>query len=144
MSLAALFGISIVGTVFWVVSPEAAAAFEATQGRWPPLDIAAAAASGQLVAQALLYAFGHALRRRWPWFDRQCERLRARLGSRLRRGDKAVVLASALVGLPPTSTVATLAPALGLRARAVLPLLFAGRVARFAVVAAIAARAVQR
>jgi membrane protein YqaA with SNARE-associated domain len=140
MSLCALFGIAIVGTVFWVVSPEAAAAFEATQGRWHPLAIGAAAAAGQLVAQALLYAFGHALRRRWRWFDRQCERLRLRLGDRLRRGDKAIVLGSALFGLPPTSTVATLAPAFELRASSVLPVLFAGRVARFTVIAIIAAR----
>jgi membrane protein YqaA with SNARE-associated domain len=144
MSLAALLGISVVGTVFWVLSPEAAAAFEATQARWHPLAIAVAAATGQLVAQSLLFAFGHLLRHRWRWFDRQCERLRVRLGNRLRRGDKAVVLGSGLLGVPPTSVVATLAPAFELRARSVLPLMFVGRVARFTVVAALAARVLHR
>jgi len=135
-----LFGVAFVGTLFWVASPEVAAALYASKRSWNPLVIGILAASGQLAAQALLFAFGDQLRRRWAWFDRQCGRVRARYQARLEKSATVVVTASGLLGVPPGSVTAALAPGLGLRAVEVLPLLFATRVVRFTVVAALAAR----
>lgn len=139
-----LFGVSLIGTVIWVVSPEAAAALCASDARWHPLVIGLVAASGQAVTQALLFAFGDALRRCSPRFDSQCERARQRFGSALQRGAPALALSSGLLGLPPVSVVATLAPGLGLRAIQVLPPVFVMRVIRFAAVAAFALHLVRR
>ena len=47
--------------------------------------------------------------------------------------------ASGLVGLPPSSVTAALAPGLGLSARVLLPVMFAMRIIRISVVAALAA-----
>jgi membrane protein YqaA with SNARE-associated domain len=137
-----LFGIALLGTMIWVVSPEAAVALYASQRRWHPLVIGLLAASGQVAAQALLYAFGHQLRRRWRWFDRQCESVRRRYGQRLQGGVVALAATSGLVGFPPISVVATLAPGLGLRATRLLPLTFVARVVRFTVLAAAALRVI--
>jgi len=134
-----LFGIAFVGTLFWVVNPEVAAALYASQRGWQPLTIGVLAASGQLAAQVVLFTFGDQLRRRWRWFDRQCARVRERYGQALSRNAALVVTPSGLLGVPPTSLTAALAPGLGLRAAQVLPLMFAMRIIRFAAVAALAA-----
>ena len=144
MSFLSLFGIALVGTVIWVLNPEAAVALYASQRHWHPLLLGLVAASGQAVAQALLFAFGDQLRRRWRWFDRQCERVRQRHGERLQRGVLALATTSGLLGLPPVSATAALAPGLGLRASRLLPLTFVMRVLRFAVVAAVALRVAHR
>jgi hypothetical protein len=140
MSSAGLFGIAFVGTLFWVASPEVAAAFYGSVRGWHPLVVGLVAAAGQLAALAVLFTSGAALRRRWRWFDRQCARVRDRYGERLEKNAALVLAVSGLLGVPPVSVAATLAPGLGLRAARVLPLLFATRVVRFAVVAAVAAR----
>ena len=44
-----------------------------------------------------------------------------------------------LLGIPPSSVAATLAPGLGLRAPVLLPLMFAMRIIRLSVIAALAA-----
>jgi hypothetical protein len=140
MLSAGLFGIAFVGTLFWVASPEVAAAFYASVRGWHPMAVGLVAAAGQLAALAVLFTSGAALRLRWRWFDRQCGRVRARYGERLEKNATLVLVVSGLLGVPPVSVAATLAPGLGLRAARVLPLLFAARVVRFAVVAAVAAR----
>jgi hypothetical protein len=133
-----LFGVALVGTMFWVVSPEAAVVLYARQHGWHPLAIGAVAAAGQAAAQVLLFAFGAQLRLRWRWFDRQCEKARNKYGARLQRGVVALAATSGLAGVPPISATAALAPGLGLRAFPLVPLTFAMRVVRFTVVAAVA------
>lgn len=133
-----LFGISFVGTVFWVASPEAAVILYSLQRGWHPLAAGGVAGAGQAAALAMLAAFGDQLRRRWAWFDRQCDRLRARHGQRLARSAPVLGVSSGLLGLPPVSATVLLAPGLGLRVAGLLPLLFLARVVRFTVVAALA------
>jgi membrane protein YqaA with SNARE-associated domain len=136
MSGATLFGIAVLGTLFWVASPEAAVVLFTSQRQWGPLAIAAVAAGGQAVSLTLLFLFGGQLRRRWRWFDRQCERVRARFGERMTRNALVVVATSGLVGFPPASVSATLAPGLAPRPAPLLPLLVVTRFARFVVLAA--------
>jgi hypothetical protein len=140
MSAATLFGIAIVGTLIWVASPEAAVAVFASTQKWNPALVALIAAGGQAVALTFLFLFGDQLRRRWRWFDRQCERVRARIGPRMARSSYVVAAASGLLGFPPASVTATLSPGLAPRPRPLLPLLIAMRFARFTVLAALAAR----
>jgi hypothetical protein len=134
----ALAGTTFVGTMFWVASPEAAAVLAATKLGWAPLAVGLVAGAGQTVALVLLFAFGDQLRRRWAWFDRQCERVRARHGRRLSRGAVPLAVTSGLLGLPPASVTATLAPGLGIRGGQMLPIQFLMRVVRLSVVAAVA------
>jgi len=97
-------------------------------------------ALGQAGAHLVLYFFGDQIRRRWRWFDRQCERARLRFGDRLARGTPWLGVTAGLIGLPPTSATAALAPGLRLDPRYLLPIMFLGRVVRFAVVTIIASR----
>jgi len=135
-----LLGIAFVGTFFWPVSPEAGAVLWTTRYGWNPLLVALVAASGQAGAHLVLYFFGDQIRRRWRWFDRQCERARLRFGDRLARGTPWLGVTAGLIGLPPTSATAALAPGLRLDPRYLLPIMFLGRVVRFAVVTIIASR----
>ena len=132
MSLASVAAVAFIGTVFWVASPEAATALAGAQHRWSPLAIGLAAAGGQSVALVGLYFFGSQLRRRWRWFDRQCERARARspLGSTQRYATGAVVTAG-LLGFPPVSVTATLLSGLAPRPLQLLPLMLVLRLVRF-------------
>jgi hypothetical protein len=138
MDAVALWGVGTVGTVFWLLSPEAAAALFASQRSWPPPLIGLLVAVGQATAHLALYLTGDQLRRRWRWFDRKCERARARHGRWLMKGLVPLGLASGLIGLPPSSVVAALAPGLGLSGRLLLPLLFAMRLVRLTAVAYLA------
>ena len=63
----------------------------------------------------------------------------ARFGDRIARHAVVGTSASALFGVPPISVVATLAPALTVRAVRLLPLMIVFRIVRFSVVATIAA-----
>jgi membrane protein YqaA with SNARE-associated domain len=130
---AVLLGVGFAGTFFWPLSPEGWAAVYATQRS--PLVIALLLASGQAGAHVTLFLGGDQLRRRWPWFERKCARAVARHGHRLKRRLVPLACLSGLLGLPPSSVTAALAPGLGLRARALLPLLFVMRVVRFGAVA---------
>lgn len=141
MHLAQLLGIGFAGTFVWPISPDAAAAYYAASHAGPPLAVGALLALGQGCAHVVLYAFGGHLRRRWAWFDRQCERVRERYLDRLTGGMAILGFASGLVGVPPTSITAALAPGLGLPAGRLLPLLFAMRLVRFTVLAILATTA---
>ena len=138
MRLAELLGIGFAGTFVWPISPDAAAAVYAAAKVAHPLAVGVTLALGQGCAHAVLFAFGGQLRRRWSWFDRQCERVRERHATRLARGVAALAVTSGLLGLPPTSITAALAPGLKIPAARLLPLLFAMRVVRFSVLASLA------
>jgi hypothetical protein len=135
-----LVAIGFVGTFFWVISPEAAAALYSSQRYWPPLLVGLLAALGQGAAHVVLFAGGNQLRRRWGWFDRKCLRAIERHGRLLARGQVPLGCLSGLFGLPPSSVTAALAPGLRLRGPVLLPLLFLMRVIRLSVVAALAVR----
>ena len=138
MSASTLFGIGVLGTVFWLASPEAAVALFASSRSWNPFLVALVAAGGQAVSLTLLFLFGGQLRRRWGWFDRKCVRVQARLGERMARSAVVVASTSGLLGFPPISVAATLAPGLAPRPRPLLPLMLVMRVLRFTVIAALA------
>lgn len=138
MHVVALVSATFLGTFVWVLNPDAAAALFAVKHRWVPPLVGLVAAGGQSLAHLVLYAGGDLLRRRWAWFDQRCERARQQLQARLGAGILSVAGTSGLFGLPPSSITATLAPALGLAAGRVLPLLFLARAIRFTVVATLA------
>jgi membrane protein YqaA with SNARE-associated domain len=139
MSLLALYGISAIGTLLWIVNPEIAVATCVAGRGLPPLEVAAVAAAGQLTALILLFGFGDRLRRRWRWFDDQCARVRRWAGDRLGRHGTALLATSGLLGVPPVAATVTLASGLRLPAGRVLPFLFFMRLARFTAVALLAA-----
>jgi len=125
--------------VLWFLNPEAASVLYVSAGGFHPVPVALVAAAGQAVAHGLLWTGGAWLRRNWPFFDRQCNRVLARWGPRLAGSTIPVAAASGLLGLPPTAATAVLAPGLGLRPQVVLPLLLVGRIIRFTVIGLTAA-----
>jgi membrane protein YqaA with SNARE-associated domain len=135
MSLLSLAAVGFIGTVFWLVSPEAAIAVAGAQRRWSPLDIGLVAAAGQSLALVGLFFFGEQLRRRWRWFDQKCEQARAR--SRLGRPGYAgsIVAGAAVLGFPPISVTAALLPGVAPRPLRLLPLMLLLRFARFTALA---------
>jgi hypothetical protein len=144
MSPATLFGIGIVGTVFWPASPEAAIALFVSSRAWHPLAVGSVATGGQAVSLTLLFLFGNQLRARWRWFDRQCDRVQTRFGQRMERNAILVASASGLLGFPPISVSATLAPGLAPRPARLLPLMLVLRLVRFTAVAALIGVAASR
>lgn len=109
-----------------------------------PLSVAAVAilvvlaAAGQLAGKLPIYAAARgAVALSGPQRER-VERLRARV-RRWRHGrdtPHAVLAASAIVGVPPFSIMATAAGVLAIRVRAFSAIVFAGRALRFAIVIA--------
>jgi hypothetical protein len=136
----ALAATTFVGTFFWPASPEGAVALFVTQRGWFPLLVGLVAALGQVVAYLVLFLSGDQIRRRWPWFGRQCDRMRTKYASWLGKGAVPLACSSGLLGLPPSSTLVAVAPGLGLPARWLIPVLFVMRVARFTFVATVASR----
>ena len=130
-----MFLIGLVGTVLWPVSPDAAVTYYVLLKAWSPVAIGVVLAAGQGVAQGLLFGFGSRLRRRWGWFNRRCERVREKYGARLQSNVLMLGASSGLFSVPPTSITATLAPALGLRAARLLPVMFVMRAVRFTAIA---------
>lgn len=137
MAALILIAVGFVGTFVWPVSPDAAVTAAAASQTWHPLLLGVATAFGQAIAHVILYVFGGQLRRRWRWLDQRCERVRVRHASRLRAGLVLLGTSSGLLGLPPTSITAVLAPGLDLPARRLLPLIFGMRVIRFTLLAAV-------
>jgi len=131
MSLASLSAVAFIGTVFWVASPEAATALAGAQHRWSAMAIGLAAAGGQSVALVGLYFFGGHLRRHWRWFDRQCERARARSAGNTQRYATGAVVTAGLLGFPPVSVTATLLSGVAPRPLPLLPLMLLLRLVRF-------------
>lgn len=132
-----LIAVGFVGTFIWPISPDAAVTAAAATKAWHPLLLGLFTAFGQTIAHAVLYLFGGQLRRRWNWLDNRCEQVRVRYASRLRAGLVLLGTSSGLLGLPPTSITAVLAPGLNLPARRLLPLIFVMRVVRFTALAAV-------
>jgi membrane protein YqaA with SNARE-associated domain len=134
MSLIGLAAAAFIGTVFWIVSPEAAVALVGAARHHSALTIGLVAAGGQSVALVALFFFGAELRRRWRWFDRKCERARTgRLGSE--GTATSVAVGAGLLGFPPVSVTTTLLPGVAPRPLRLLPLVLALRLVRFAVLA---------
>ncbi|HTB59984.1 MAG TPA: hypothetical protein VLC06_19060 [Polyangia bacterium] len=131
MSLASLAVVAFIGTVVWVASPEAATALAGAQHHWSPLAIGLAAAGGQSLALTGLYFFGAQLRRHWRWFDRQCERVRARSPLGTERYATGAVVTAGLLGFPPVSVTATLLSGVAPRPLQLLPLMLLLRLVRF-------------
>jgi membrane protein YqaA with SNARE-associated domain len=141
MSLLALYGISLVGTVVWVANPEVAAALCVARGGLPPIAVGLVAAAGQMTTAMLLFRFGAELRRRWRWFDARCARVRERAGARLGRNASWVMATSGLVGVPPVAATATLAAGMGIPVAHFVPIVLLTRVIRFTAIALLAAHA---
>jgi membrane protein YqaA with SNARE-associated domain len=134
MSLLGLAAAAFIGTVVWIVSPEAATALVGAQRHHSPLTIGLVAAAGQSVALIGLFFFGAELRRRWRWFDRKCERARSgALGTE--RTATGVAVSAGLLGFPPVSVTTTLIPGVAPRPLRLLPLVLVLRFVRFTALA---------
>ena len=129
-----LLWISVVGTVFPALNPDAAVVIYVLRGH-PPLAAALLAFCGQLIALFAVHLLGGRLRGRWRWLDRKCETFRCRWGRRLEQSTLVVAALSGLTGIPPGVPTIIVAAALGLPARHYLPVFFLGRAGWFVALA---------
>lgn len=132
-----LMGVGFVGSVFWVISPEAAAIYYGSELGWNPVAVGGVVAIAQAGMYVLLYHFGHVLLTRWGWLARQIDRTRGRYQTHLDRNYLILSLAGATTGIPPIVALATLASGFDIPLRKFLPVTMLGRVIRFSVLAAV-------
>lgn len=138
--VATFLGMAFLGTFVWVFNCEALLVVQVTQRGWHPLPAALLMTAGQAAAWVVLFGSGRAIRARWAWFNRRCAHAQARWGHRLRTRAWWVIAVSGVLGAPPTSAVAVLAPSLEIRLSRLLPLMFASRLLRLLVLGALAGR----
>ena len=135
LSALSLAGLAFVGSIFWVVSTEAAAVYYGGARGWPAPAVGAVCAVAQTAMYLLLYFFGDWALLRWSWLQRRVERTRERHASRLEASYLALTGVASLTGVPPVLAMVTLASSFGVTWRRVLPTACLGRFARFTTLA---------
>ena len=133
--LLTLFGISFVGSVFWVMNAEMAAVYYAGELGYSPALVGSICASGQTMMYILLYYGGGWLATRWRWLRRKVERVRQKYGKKLETRYLYLSFLAGIFGVPPVLAMAVLAPGFGVRGPSFFGVLFAGRTIRFTLLA---------
>lgn len=131
----ALAGIAMVGTVFWVVSPEVSAVYYAKELGWPALGVGVVVAAAQLPVYFCVYLGGERLVARWAWLRRQVVRARARHERRMARNYLGLTAVAAVLGVPPVLVMCALGGPFGVNPRHLLPVVALGRLVRFTTLA---------
>lgn len=139
MAILSLLLLSIAGGVVWVFNVEAAAVLYGSKGFHPAL-VGVTCAVGQSIAYTLLYFGGDWLLRRWGWWRRSLERMRARWGERLRKGFLGATATAALIGIPPMTGMAAIAGGFDVRYPPMIAIALGLRTVRFIVLAAAGSR----
>ena len=130
---------AVASPIVWLLNAEAIAVLSGLSASRPVWLVALVLTAGQVTMFTALYFGGDRLLRRIGPLRRQIDRLAAdpvRL-ERWRRRATATVAAAALVGLPPMSAFAAIAPALGVRYRTLALVATAGRGLRFLLLASL-------
>ncbi len=135
METLALLGISFVGSVFWVVSPELSSVYYGAELGWHPLAVGALVSLGQGPMWALLYFGGERWALRWKRLERAVQRTRERFQDRMERNYIGMVALGAVFGLPPLIALSALAAAFDVRLIRLLPVALLGRMVRFSILA---------
>ena len=136
LELASLVAVGLVGTVFWVVSPEAAAVLYGAELGWSPPLVGLVIGISQSVMYALIHGSGGLLVRRWAWLGRKVEATRTRFQAGLERNYLLLSLSGSITGVPPIIALSVLASGFGVPRRHFVPVTTLGRVIRFTVIAA--------
>jgi membrane protein YqaA with SNARE-associated domain len=131
-----LLGVAFVGTVFWVVSPEAAAIYYGAELGWNPLLVGATIAVGQIGMYAILYHGGEVMVQRWRWLHGKVMATRTRFLHHMERNYLILAGVGSTTGIPPIVALMALASGFGIPARAMLPVTIVGRTIRFTTLAA--------
>lgn len=135
--LSALLGIAVVSPVVPLFNLEATAVIFGKEMGWHWASVGMTCALGQSLAYMLIYMGGDKLLGRWQWLSRQVARTRVRFEERLTRGYLSIALVAGSVGVPPAIAVVALAGGFRVRMSTLLPVVFVGRFARFALLAAV-------
>ena len=134
LELITLFGISIVGTLVWVISAEVSAAVYASQLDHNAILVGVVCALGQGVTFTVLYWFGETISERWRGLQRQLDRIQKRFGDRLLGAFTPISFLGGFIGIPPAVGMAALAAGLGVSYRASVPFIVLGRFFRFSAI----------
>lgn len=137
LELASLVVVGLVGTVIWVLNPEAAAILYGSELGWSPLLVGLVLGGCQALMYALIYGFGELLMRRWAWLARKVEATRTRYRSHLNRNYLLLSFSGAITGVPPIIALSVLAGGFKVPRRTFIPIALVGRVIRFTVLAAV-------
>ena len=134
LELITLFGISMIGTIVWVINAEVSAAVYTSQLNHNVITVGIVCAFGQGVTYSLLYWFGEKLARQWKGLQNQLDKIQNRFGDHLLSTFTFLCFLGGVIGLPPAIGMATLAAGLGVSYRASIPFIIAGRFIRFTVI----------
>jgi membrane protein YqaA with SNARE-associated domain len=128
---------TIASRQFWI--PAFTEILSATAGRagFPPVIVGLLCASGQCTLFTLLFFFGERISSRWQWLRRRVDSVLDARRKLFERSSFALVCGAALVGVPPTVPLFTLAPSLNMRLAPMLLLMFPLRCLRFAIICAL-------
>ena len=137
MELLTLFGVAIVGSFFWLVSPEVMSAVYGAEGRWSPVVIGLVCSTAQCCVYIFLYRGGETLVQRWQWLNRMVARTRKRFARGLEERYLGLVVLGALFGIPPIVVLVALASGFQVRMPRLLAVAFVGRAIRFGGLAAL-------
>ncbi len=130
-----LMGVSFIGSVFWVVSTEAAAVYYGgSRGWWTPV-VGRVGGVSRAAMYVILYSGGDPLVQRWGWLRRTVARTRIRFADHLERRFLTLTGIAAIFGMPPVVPIVALASSFGVTWRHALPVALAGRIVRFTLLA---------
>lgn len=127
--------VGFVGSLFWVLSPEAAAMYYGSELGWNPLLVGLVITVAQAVMYGLLHGSGGLVLRRWSWLARQVDRTRGRYQAHMDRNYLILTFFGAMTGIPPIVALAILATGFDVSLRRFLPVASLGRFTRFTVLA---------
>ncbi len=139
MAILSLLLLSIAGGVIWLFNVEAAAILYGSNGFNPAL-VGVTCALGQSIAYTILYFGGDWLLRRWGWWRRRLEQMRARFHDRLHKGFLGATATAALLGIPPMTGMAAIAGSFEVRYPPLIAIALPLRTVRFIVLAAAGSR----
>jgi hypothetical protein len=132
MSVLSLLALSAASTFVFGL-PEATALLYVKNG-WSVPVVAALCALGQTVAFGALYLGGEQLITRWRWLGTMVAKIRTRFANHLERRFLVVAALSGAIGVPPAVGVAALGPGFRIPIHHLLPVMYAMRAGRFAVI----------
>jgi membrane protein YqaA with SNARE-associated domain len=135
MEALTLIGISFVGTVLWVVSPEVASALYPTKYGWHPVAVGLTCAVGQVAAHWLLYVGGDRLIGRWGWLRRKTEAIHTRFGPKTESRYLGLTGVAMVFGMPPAVAMTAMASGFGVRPAHAMAVALVGRFTRFTILA---------
>ena len=137
IELMTLFGVAVIGSFFWLVSPELTSAYYGADLGWNPIWVGLVCATGQCCVYVFLYRGGSVLVGRWKSLANLVGRTRARFEKNLEERYLVMTALAGLTGIPPVIVMVALASGFKVALSRILLVTFVCRGIRFGTLAAL-------